>query len=177
MYRKFAAASILAAALAGLTACGSPTAATKTTASTPTAASPAAVKSTAPVVPKSTAPKPLTIAEAGKAYLAVATPRNKAIDKWNADLAAEAPMKTMRADAVRAREAERRFLDVLDDTLWPKNVAGNAESLVLCTAESLSWWANLATATRRSQITDGPTCGGTDAQLIRARLKLPSQTN
>jgi hypothetical protein len=177
MYRKILAASILAAALVGLTACAGPTAATTPLPNTVATEKPAAVKSTAPPTTKPVAPKPLTIAEAGKVYLAAVGPRNKTADKWNADVAAKASIKTLRADAVRARTAERHFLEALDRTLWPSIVTKNADNLATCTADFVSWFEQMTRIGSRSEVTTAPDCGGSDAQLIRARLNLSSETS
>jgi hypothetical protein len=119
----------------------------------------------------------LSIAQAAKVYLAAVTPRNKVAEKWNENRRVGASAKTYRADAVRGREAERHFLEVLDNTLWPAKVAKNAASLSACTADAVSWFESMSTIKSLSEITDGPTCGGSDAQLIRARLHLPSKTS
>lgn len=95
------------------------------------------------------APAELTVQHAAKAYLAAVTPRNKAADRWTADLDNGASVKTLRADAVKARQAERHFLDVLDKTRWPSIVAPNASALVKCTAELASWFDAMSRTTPR----------------------------
>jgi hypothetical protein len=140
--------------------------------SAPTASPPTA----SPTPTRATTPATLTVQEAAKVYLAGVTPRNEAADKWTTHYDNSASAKTLRADAVRARQAERHFLEVLDKTRWPAAVAKNASSLVECTAEFVSWFDSMSRIKTRSDLTAAPTCGGSDSQLIRARLGLPSST-
>ncbi|MEV6411884.1 hypothetical protein [Kribbella sp. NPDC051718] len=86
-------------------------------------------------------------------------------------------MKTLRADAALARTADRHFLDTLDKTLWPASVVKNTASLSTCTASLIAWFDTMSRLTDRADITAAPNCGGADAQLIRARLGLSSDTH
>jgi hypothetical protein len=144
-------------------------------ASKPTAASPATTPVLTPT-PTPAKPTPLTAAQAAKVYLAAVVPRNKTTEKFGDDLDDNASMKTLRADAARARSAERHFLDVLDKTLWPASVVKNTASLSTCTASLIAWFDSVTRVKDKTAITAAPDCGGADAQLIRARLGLSSNT-
>jgi hypothetical protein len=142
--------------------------------------SPSVVTPTLPVIPTpaaSTTPTVLTIAQAGKVYLAAVGPSNATADKFSADYQAGASMKKLRADAVKALKARRHFLEVLDNTVWPKVVAKNAADLTACVAEDVAWFDANTRLTRRSDLTPVPTCGTSDSQLIRVRLHLSAKTS
>jgi len=146
----------------------------------PSTASPSATPISAipTPTPRPTPPKPtpLTLAQAAKVYLAAVAPRNKTADRWSSDWDSNASIKTLRADAVRARAAERHFLDVLDKTLWPASVAKNAANLATCAAAFASWFDLMTRLRDRSGLAAAPDCGGADSQLLRARLGLSSST-
>jgi hypothetical protein len=71
----------------------------------------------------------------------------------------------------------RHFLEVLDGTAWPKVVAKNAADLATCIAGDVSWFDTNTRITRRSDMTPASRCGSSDAQLIRVRLRIPSETS
>ncbi|WP_433008763.1 hypothetical protein [Kribbella sp. CA-294648] len=118
-------------------------------------------------------PKVLTIAQAGKVYLAAVEPRNVTSEKFAKDYDAGASAKALRADAVKGLKTERHFLEVLDRTLWPEVVAANVANLIDCQGQLVSWFSANTRITKRSQITGAPDCGTGDAQIVRARLGLP----
>ena len=120
-------------------------------------------------------PTPLTIKQAASVYLAAVRPRNKALDKFDADWKASASVDTLRADAARMLVAERHFLEVLANTRWPTTIAENADNLATCIASSVSWYDANTRIKATSDILPPPPCGGGDAQLIRIRLQLPGR--
>lgn len=124
------------------------------------------------------APRPtgaaMTMEQAAAAYLAAVRPRNSALAKFDADLKAKASIETMRLDAALIVAAERHFLTVLDNNVWPPSIAENADSLAFCVASSISWYDATSRFKSTAEIEPPPACGAGDAQLIRIRLELPS---
>jgi hypothetical protein len=142
--------------------------------------SPSVVTPTLPVIPTPAAsptPRLLTIAQAGKVYLAAVGPSNATATKFADDYDAGASVKKVRANAVKALKAHRHFLEVLDGTAWPKMVAKNAADLATCIAGDVSWFDTNTRIARRSDMTPASRCGSSDAQLIRVRLRLPAETS
>jgi hypothetical protein len=116
---------------------------------------------------------PLTVEQAATKYLAAVRPRNSALAKFDADWKASASIETLRLDAALIVAAERHFLTVLDNNVWPPSIAENADSLAFCVGSSISWYDATTRMTSTAQIKAPPACGASDAQLIRIRLQLP----
>lgn len=122
-------------------------------------------------------PETLSISEAGKIYLKAVGLSNKASDKFDRDYRSGKPLKTIKANAATGRETKRNLLEVLDTTKWPLIVQENTKSLAKCVAMDVAWYDSITRVAKRSEIVHAPECDNSDAQLIRARLHLPSSTN
>jgi len=116
---------------------------------------------------------PLTVEQAAAAYLAAVRPRNSALAKFDADWKGSAPIETLRLDAAQIVAAERRFLKVLDNTVWPPSIADNTANVAFCVASNISWYEATTRIKDTREIKSPPACGASDAQLIRIRLQLP----
>jgi hypothetical protein len=145
---------------------------------TPTATSTATSTATFSPVPTTPRPRPtsaaLTARQAAKVFVTAVRPRNVALAKFDADLKASASVDILRQDAIELLAAERQFLAVLDQTAWPESILENVESLANCIATSILWYEVSTRIKQPSDVRLPPTCGGSDAQLIRLRLELPS---
>ena len=141
----------------------------------PTVTSPTATFTPVPTTPR---PRPtsaaLTAKQAAKVFVTAVRPRNVALAKFDADLKASAAVDILRQDAIELLAAERQFLAVLDETAWPEPILENVESLANCIATSILWYDASTRIKQPSDVRLPPTCGGSDAQLIRLRLELPS---
>ncbi|MEU4392567.1 hypothetical protein [Kribbella sp. NPDC023855] len=136
--------------------------------------------STATFTPVPTTPRPrptsaaLSAKQAANVFVTAVRPRNLALAKFDADLKASAPVDVLRQDAIELLAAERQFLAVLDRTAWPESILENVESLANCIATSILWYDVSTRIKQPSDVRLPPTCGGSDAQLIRLRLEVPS---
>ena len=157
-----AAVTLMVGLLAGCG--GSPTA-------TPVAATSAVPTATA------TTQAALTVAEAGKLYLAALGPRNKASFALN-DLLAEEPVSLAKARkaATSLATADRAALRGLTTAAWPAAVAGDIDTVAVAMGRELTWARSLASAATVSDLADigeDPATDNGAAQKIRAALDLP----
>lgn len=136
---------------------------------------PAAAQTAAPSATPTT-PLPPTREQAAQIYLKAVTPANAAAKALGNAMDAKKGMGTIRGKAKAAAAANRKFLDVLIATQWPKPVQTHIDEVARSTATSQTMFENVARARTRREAEDivsSTPFDNTSAQLVRAALGLP----
>jgi hypothetical protein len=183
MPRRLALTTALAAALL-VAGCGSgngqhaatassPSPTTTTAAATPTTTTTAARTTTAE-------PRTLTIAEAGRRYLAIVKPRNAAMEKWSTVTTPghRPKLRALRAAATTYANADSLMLHQLLATAWPTLVVSDIRDIEKQEGAEIYWLRTVQNAKTLNEAIDivntgGPSDDASPAELIRAKLGLP----
>lgn len=143
------------------------------------------VPSTEPTAPRGTpianekpAPVRLTVAQAGKRYLAVTRPYNVALERFEKAANSGASVQTLRARAKSVAAANLAESRLLVSTPWPTTVAVQIRELAKADAAARPHWLKVAAADSLNEmaghIRRATAAGGnTPAAEIRRLLGLP----